>query len=42
MAKELLKNKNLRISDIAEQVGYTQKYFSEAFKKLFGIPPKKI
>jgi YesN/AraC family two-component response regulator len=41
MAKELLKNKNLRISDIAEQVGYTQKYFSEAFKKLFGIPPKK-
>lgn len=41
-AKELLKNKNLRISDIAEQVGYTQKYFSEAFKKSFGIPPKKI
>jgi len=41
MAKELLKNKNLRISDIAEQVGYTQKYFSEAFKKSFGIPPKK-
>ena len=40
-AKELLKNKNLRISDVAEQVGYTQKYFSEAFKKLFGIPPKK-
>lgn len=41
MAKELLKNKNLRISDIAERVGYTQKYFSEAFKKSFGIPPKK-
>lgn len=41
IAKELLKNKNLRISDIAEQVGYTQKYFSEAFKKSFGIPPKK-
>lgn len=40
-AKELLKNKNLRISDVAEQVGYTQKYFSEAFKKSFGIPPKK-
>ena len=41
IAKELLKNKNLRISDVAEQVGYTQKYFSEAFKKSFGIPPKK-
>jgi YesN/AraC family two-component response regulator len=41
VAKELLKNKNLRISDVAEQVGYTQKYFSEAFKKSFGIPPKK-
>ncbi len=40
-AKELLKNKNLRIGDVAEQVGYTQKYFSEAFKKSFGIPPKK-
>ncbi len=41
IAKELLKNKNLRISDVAEQVGYTQKYFSEAFKRSFGIPPKK-
>ncbi|MBE0426050.1 MAG: response regulator transcription factor [Nitrospirae bacterium] len=41
MARELLKNKNLRISDVAEHVGYTQKYFSEAFKKSFGIPPKK-
>jgi YesN/AraC family two-component response regulator len=41
MAKELLKNKNLRISDVAEQVGYTQKYFSEAFKKSFGFSPKK-
>jgi AraC-like DNA-binding protein len=40
-ARELLKNKNLRISDVAEQVGYTQKYFSEAFKKSFGVPPKK-
>lgn len=40
-AKELLKNKNLRISDVAEQVGYTPKYFSEVFKKSFGIPPKK-
>jgi YesN/AraC family two-component response regulator len=41
-AKELLKNKTLRVSDVAEKVGYTQKYFSEAFKKLFGISPKKI
>jgi len=40
-AKELLKNKNLRIVDIAEHIGYNQKYFSEAFKKSFGIPPKK-
>ncbi len=41
MAKELLRDRNLQISYVAEQVGYSSKYFSEVFKKLFGIPPKK-
>ncbi len=40
-AKDLLRNENLRIIDIAERVGYSPKYFSKAFKKHFGIPPKK-
>ncbi len=41
MAKELLRNERLRIDEVAEQVGYSSKYFSEVFKKSFGIPPKK-
>ncbi len=41
MAKELLKHKHLQISDVAEQVGYSPKYFSEVFKKSFGFPPKR-
>lgn len=40
-AKELLKNKNLQIGDVAERIGYSAKYFPEVFKKSFGIPPKK-
>ncbi len=42
MAKELLRNEELRIDEIAEQVGYSSKHFSEVFKKFFGIPPKKL
>jgi two-component system response regulator YesN len=41
-AQELLKNKDMNISDVAERVGYSSKYFSEVFKKSFGIPPKKL
>lgn len=40
-AKDLIKNKNLRITDIAERVGYSPKYFSKAFKRHFGTPPNK-
>ncbi|HEU5384031.1 MAG TPA: AraC family transcriptional regulator, partial [Ktedonobacteraceae bacterium] len=39
-AKHLLLDPALRISDIAQQVGYTNpKAFSIAFRKTYGIPP---
>lgn len=41
-ARELLKNKDLKISEIAEYLGYTPKCFSEAFKRVFGITPKDL
>jgi YesN/AraC family two-component response regulator len=41
-AKELLRNKKLKINDVAEQTGYSSKYFSEAFKKTYGISPKRF
>jgi len=42
-AKELLANPNLKIIDIAEQLGYNDSYyFSHCFKKHFGIPPKEF
>lgn len=40
IARELLRNKKLKINDVAEQAGYSPKYFSEAFKKAYGISPK--
>ncbi|MBN2545965.1 MAG: substrate-binding domain-containing protein [Spirochaetes bacterium] len=41
-AKILLNNKELTISEIAEQLGYqNQFYFSSVFKKVTGISPKK-
>lgn len=40
-AKLLLKNKNLKISDIAEILNYSSLYsFSKAFKDKYGISPK--
>ncbi|MDH5202741.1 MAG: DNA-binding response regulator [Nitrospirota bacterium] len=41
-ARALLRSRSLKVSDIAELLGYKQKYFSEAFKRTFGIPPKKL
>lgn len=39
-AKELLKNPELAISDIAEEVGYSDiKYFAQVFKKIIGVTP---
>ena len=42
IARELLKNKKLKINDVAEQIGYSPKYFSETFKKSYGISPKRF
>lgn len=41
-AKELLANSNLNLSEISDQVGYTDlSYFSKVFKKETGITPSK-
>jgi two-component system response regulator YesN len=41
-AKKLLKDKNLRIQEISELVGYTDsKYFGQLFKKQVGILPSE-
>ncbi len=41
-AEDILKNKNYRVTDVAEQIGYSPKYFSKAFKRHFSISPKKF
>lgn len=39
-AKELLREKDIMVSDVAEMVGYNDlKYFSRLFKKITGISP---
>ena len=39
-AKDLLKNTDASINEIAEQIGYTDaKYFSKTFSKLVGLKP---
>ena len=39
-ASELLAQKEIRIYEIAEQIGYSnQHYFSSAFKKVLGVSP---
>lgn len=42
-AKELLENKEYRISDVARMCGFADntKYFSCVFKKLVGVPPSE-
>lgn len=41
-AKELLKNPNLKIVDIAESIGFSEPYyFSHSFKKYQGVSPKE-
>ena len=41
-ACELLRNKNMQVSEVAYAVGFTDpKYFSLIFKKVKGISPKK-
>lgn len=42
MAKNILKNTNLSIAEITEEVGYTDcRYFSKLFNKIVGIKPSK-
>ncbi|MGM9737636.1 MAG: response regulator [Candidatus Cryptobacteroides sp.] len=42
-AKELIQEKKYSIGEISDKVGFSdQKYFSTAFKKHFGISPKKF
>ena len=42
-AKELLRDTNLSVADICEQVGYTDiKHFSATFKKIIGIKPTEF
>ncbi|WP_438446035.1 helix-turn-helix domain-containing protein [Gorillibacterium sp. sgz5001074] len=40
-AKELLRESELRINDVAEQVGYQHSYFNRIFKKLEGMTPTR-
>jgi len=41
-AKRLLRNKQLQVNEIAYEIGYTSaSHFIEAFKKNFGVTPKK-
>ncbi|MGO4109897.1 AraC family transcriptional regulator [Paenibacillus sp. YAF4_2] len=38
-AKELLRDSEMKINDVAEQVGYQHSYFNRIFKKLEGMTP---
>ncbi len=40
-AKDILRNKNLRVTEVAEHIGYSTEHFSRAFKRNFGITPRK-
>jgi len=41
-AKFLLENSNLRINEVADEIGYTDNaYFSRAFRKYYGYPPSQ-
>ena len=41
-AAELLKNENLKVSEVSELVGYTDSnYFGQVFKRIMGMPPQK-
>jgi two-component system response regulator YesN len=41
-AKELLRTTELKLSDVAERIGYTDpNYFSFSFKKTFGVSPRE-
>ncbi|WP_246320494.1 helix-turn-helix domain-containing protein [Paenibacillus qinlingensis] len=40
-AKELLRDSEMRINDVADQVGYQHTYFNRIFKKLEGMTPTR-
>ena len=40
LASELLKNKNMNVTDVCYSSGFTDtSYFSKSFKEVFNIPP---
>lgn len=41
-AKELLLYSDMKINDIAENVGYRHSYFNRIFKKQMGVPPSQF
>ncbi|WP_312729295.1 helix-turn-helix transcriptional regulator, partial [Enterococcus sp.] len=42
-AKDMLKNDNLTIKEVASAVGYQDAYhFSKSFKKLYGVSPSGV
>lgn len=41
-AKELLIHSDMKINDIAENVGYRHSYFNRIFKKQMGVPPSQF
>ena len=42
-AKELILETNMKINDIAKEVGYTDSsYFYRKFKKFFGVSPSTL
>ncbi|MNR10758.1 HTH-type transcriptional regulator YesS [compost metagenome] len=40
-AKELLRESEMKINDVADQVGYQHTYFNRIFKKLEGMTPTR-
>lgn len=40
-AKEMLLNTSMKINDVADRVGYQQRYFNRIFKKLVGTTPSE-
>ncbi|MNC53328.1 HTH-type transcriptional regulator YesS [compost metagenome] len=40
-ARELLRDTDLLINDVAERVGYQHSYFNRIFKKLEGMTPTR-
>ena len=43
IAKFLLENSNLRVNEVAQEIGFSDSaYFSRAFRKRYGYPPSQV